>query len=173
MRPEFWQDDVMATLPDPARLFYIGLWNVADDGGWMHWTPAKIGALLYPYRSVATRGRQIETWAVELARAGRLVVYDCGCANIPTLPKHQRISGVQSFTVKEVHDKDHSGARPTHVPRSDKRSPLSHSPVRERNGRERDSEVTGRLNTSVDSVAETRPSRHHRPVVVEPFEETA
>lgn len=165
----------MASLPDPARLFYIGLWNVADDGGWLDWTPAKIGALLYPYRSVSTRLRQIETWAVELARAGRLVVYDCGCAQVPTLPKHQRISGVQSFTVKDRHDREHSAARPTHVPRSDKQSPLSHSPVMERNGRERRGTGTGTgLNEDVERINGASEARPRRAVtVVEPFEESA
>lgn len=106
VRPEFWQDEVMASLPDPARLFYIGLWNVADDGGWMDWNPARIGALLYPFRPRGTRERQIAAWTRLLTDGGRLVLYPCGCAQIPTLSRHQRINGVQSHAAGDKH-KEH------------------------------------------------------------------
>jgi hypothetical protein len=128
VRPEFWQDEIMAALPDPARLFYVGLWNVADDAGWMDWSPAKIGALLYPFRGRPTRERQITAWSDVLVGADRLVLYDCGCGHIPTLPRHQRISGIQSFAVKDRHEQDHGAAK--RIARTATRSSLSHSPVR-------------------------------------------
>lgn len=110
MRPEFWTDERMAGLSPAVRLFYIGLWNVADDLGWMEWRPARIGAVLFPYESPKRRQRDIETWATALTEAGRLVVHDCGCAQVPTLSKHQRVSGKQSFTAFDAH-KGH-GMRP-------------------------------------------------------------
>lgn len=129
MRPEFWSDEIVAAMPDGARLFYIGLWNVADDAGWLEWRPSRIGALLYPYESAKRRERDIETWADHLTSRGRLVIHDCGCAVIPTLPRHQRVSGKQSFTVRDMHANKHRLL-------SDKQSPLSGSPVEEGRGTE-------------------------------------
>lgn len=121
VRPEFWTDEVMAGLPPAVRLFYIGLWNVSDDAGWMEWRVSRIGAVLFPYESARRRERDIERWSEALVGAGRLVVHDCGCAEVPTLAKHQRVTGKQSFAALEAHRK--------HLLRSGKQSPLSGSPV--------------------------------------------
>jgi 5-methylcytosine-specific restriction endonuclease McrA len=96
VRPEFWTDERLASLPDAVRLFYIGLWGVADDVGWMRWEPMRIGALLYPYRSPKRRDRDIAAWSVLLVDMDRLVIHECGCAHIPTLSKHQVIGGRKS-----------------------------------------------------------------------------
>ncbi len=103
VRPEFWTDERLASLPDAVRLFYIGLWGVADDLGWMRWEPMRIGALLYPYRSPRRRDKDITTWSVMLTEIDRLVIHECGCANIPTLPKHQIIGGRKSETEYRRH----------------------------------------------------------------------
>ncbi len=103
MRPEFWTDETMAALSPAVRLFYIGLWNVADDAGWMEWRPSRIGAVLFPYTSPGKRERDIATWSAVLVEAGRLVIHPCGCAQVPTLSKHQRVAGKQSFTAFEAH----------------------------------------------------------------------
>ncbi len=121
VRPEFWTDETLAALPDPVRLFYIGLWNVADDAGWMEWRVPRIGAVLYPYRNAASRERSIASWSKALEAAGRLIIHDCGCAEIPTLSRHQRVTGRQSFTALEGHNK--------HSLLTRKRSLLSDSPV--------------------------------------------
>src|SRR4029077_1840142 len=71
VRPEFWSDETMASLPDPVRLFYIGLWGIADDAGWLEWQPMRIGALLYPYRQPRHREESLRKWAVSLESAGR------------------------------------------------------------------------------------------------------
>lgn len=104
MRPEFWSDEIVAAMPDGARLFYIGLWNVADDAGWLEWRPSRIGALLYPYETAKRRETNIAAWSLRLVGKGRLVLHECGAhALIPTLPKHQRIAGKQSFVVRDAH----------------------------------------------------------------------
>ena len=121
VRPEFWTDETMAGLPPAVRLFYIGLWNIADDAGWIEWREPRIGAVLFPYESSKRRHRDIRTWTDALVEAGRLVLYNCGCAHVPTLSKHQRITGKQSFAVMEIHSK--------HKPLTGKQSSLSDSPV--------------------------------------------
>jgi len=64
-----------------------------------------------------------------LVEAGRLIIHPCGCAVIPTLPKHQRVTGKQSFSALEAHGK--------HKVLTGKQSMLSDSPVTERNVKER------------------------------------
>jgi len=103
VRPEFWTDERMASLSPAVRLFYIGLWNVADDAGWLEWQPARIGAVLLPYESAKRRERDIVTWGENLVEIGRLTVHACGCAEIPTLSRHQRVTGKQAFTYRERH----------------------------------------------------------------------
>lgn len=129
MRPEFWTDPTMAALSPAVRLLYIGLWNVADDAGWLTWSPSQIGAVLFPYEPTKRRERDIALWAERLTASGRLVLHECGCAQIPTLPKHQRVTGKQSYAAHEAHVK--------HSLLTDKQSPLSGSPVTLGNGTER------------------------------------
>jgi hypothetical protein len=133
VRPEFWTDEAMARLPMTVRQFYIGLWNVADDAGWLVWRPAHIGAVLFPYESARRREREIASWSAQLVDAGRLRLHDCGCAEIPTLPRHQRIAGKQSFAVLETHRK-HVESRVV-APKG--YQALSGSPVEERRVEER------------------------------------
>ena len=101
VRPEFWTDETMAALSAAVRLFYIGLWDVADDAGWLSGVRAdRRGAVSVRVSEEAGAGHCVLVGAA--AEVGRLVVHDCGCAEIPTLPRHQRVSGKQSFTAKEL-----------------------------------------------------------------------
>lgn len=103
VRPDFWQDDTLGHLSDAVRLFYIGLWCVADDAGWLEWKPSQLGAALYPYRASHKRVRDIDAWGEQLVQAGRIVRHPCGCAFIPTLTKHQRAGGNPSYQYREKH----------------------------------------------------------------------
>ena len=94
----------MADLSSEVRLFYIGLWCVADDAGWIAWNTATIAADLFPYANRRVREGHVEKWAGELRSVGRLVRHECGCVVIPTLPDHQRIGGVKSFTALDKHN---------------------------------------------------------------------
>ena len=111
VRPEFWSDETLAVLPDAARLFYIGLWNVADDAGWIEWQPRRIGALLYPYRTARRRERDVETWAQLLVEDGRLLLLPCGCGHIPTLTRHQKIGGNRAYPVRDEHLSKHQSGQ--------------------------------------------------------------
>lgn len=126
MRTEFWSDAVVGPLADSIKLFYIGLWQVADDAGWLYWAPRQIAALLYPYKPAKRREADVEKWLAMLADLGRVTLYDCGCVAVTNLQKHQRVSGVQSFRAKEKHDSEHVTP---HV-LTTTQSPLSDSPVK-------------------------------------------
>jgi len=92
VKPAFWSDAVVAALPAPVRLFYIGLWMVADDAGWLRWDPSQIANELYGYESRRRRERDVETFLALLVKVNRVVVHDCGHAEIPKLTTHQHLS---------------------------------------------------------------------------------
>lgn len=104
IKPEFWRDERMGRLPDAVRLFYIGLWQQADDAGWFRVRPAEIAADLYPYRDAKRREQQVRDWIAELAELGRVVVLPCDHAYIPSFAKHQRFGGTVAHTTKKEHE---------------------------------------------------------------------
>lgn len=101
VKPAFWADARIAALPAPARLFYIGLWMMADDAGWLRWDPSQIANELYGYESRRKRERDVETFLALLVEAKRVVVHDCGHVEIPTLTSHQHLS-VASKQVRSI-----------------------------------------------------------------------
>lgn len=103
VRPDFWQDETLGHLSDAVRLFYIGLWCVADDAGWFEWRPGQLGAALYPYRSAHRRERDIEVWTIALEAVGRIVRHPCGCGQVPTLVRHQKMGGTPSYQARDKH----------------------------------------------------------------------
>ena len=90
-----------------AREFYIGLWMLADDAGYLVWDHERIGAELYPYDMVTARERNVLRWAEQLEELNpespHLIVWTCGHARVPKMPGHQRIAGKQTFTIAERH----------------------------------------------------------------------
>ena len=109
IKPEFWRDEPLSRLSDGARLFYIGLWQLADDGGWLEWNVPEVGAELYRFRSRRTREAMVERYAAELSQlngAGRLLREPCGHAFLPHLVEHQRFGGRLSIAVATAHSRD-------------------------------------------------------------------
>jgi hypothetical protein len=105
VKPEFWSDSDMAALPYAVRLVYIGLWCVADDAGYIDWRPDRIAHDLLGYESAKVRVRHLTDWSKQLVDTGHLQILGCGCALIPTLAKHQRVTGKQNFRYREAHGK--------------------------------------------------------------------
>lgn len=116
MRREFWTDRRIALLPKSTRLFYIGLWAVADDAGFLSWDLPQIAGELFPFDSVKRREHDATVDAGRLIGEGRIQLLDCGRhAVIPTLPEHQKhAGGVLLLTVQKEHQRDCSeGLRST------------------------------------------------------------
>lgn len=111
VRPEFFTDAVMAALSPSVRLTYIGLWCVADDAGWFRWDPAQVGAILYPFEPARRRERELTETVAVLQELGRILLYPCGCANIPKLTLHQKIGGTKATSARDAHDRSHAWAR--------------------------------------------------------------
>jgi hypothetical protein len=107
VKPAFWTDDRIASLPAPVRLFYIGLWMVADDAGWFRWNGPQLGAELYSFEGRAKRERNVEQWGELLEGQGRIRRYPCGHSVIPTMTDHQRMSAATKRvkTYEREHEK--------------------------------------------------------------------
>lgn len=52
LKPDFFKDDDLATLPFEARLFFAGLWNFADKAGRLEDRPIRLKAEIFPYDDV-------------------------------------------------------------------------------------------------------------------------
>jgi len=118
IKPGYWLDkELRRGLSAAAREFYIGLWCLADDDGWLCWDVEVIGAELYPYGIdpdgslftsdlVAAREEAVTTWARQLMAMGdrpHLVIHDCGHAQVPNLGAHQHVGGRPVYTVRDAH----------------------------------------------------------------------
>lgn len=91
-----------------AREFYVGLWMLADDDGWLAWDEERIAAELYPFDPIRRREDRVAKWSDALERLNgtspHLVVYDCGHAVVPKMAAHQRIAGNRTTTVHRRHE---------------------------------------------------------------------
>jgi hypothetical protein len=106
VKPDYWRDELIASLPDSVSRFYIGLWQEADDAGWLRWNVSEIGHDLYGYQPRTRRERWVRERAEALAKVGRLHFHDCGHAFLPNLVKHQKFGGRPVFTVRDAHARD-------------------------------------------------------------------
>ncbi len=105
IKPAFWNDSRLSRLSERTRLFYIGLWMIADDGGWFLWDAAQVGSELYSYERPASRERRATAMLGELVEAGRVKLLDCGHGTVPTMTAHQHLSGLtkQVHTFEQAH----------------------------------------------------------------------
>lgn len=104
IRPAYWTDaDLQTRLTAEQREFYIGLWMLADDEGFVAWDPARVGAELYPYRSPSWRAKRLDDW-LTLLGSDHARLLECGRhVVIPNLPKYQSPPKPTS-QIKRAHD---------------------------------------------------------------------
>ena len=91
IRPAYWTDaDLHTRLTADCREFYVGCWMEADDAGYIAWEPDRLGADLYPFRSLSWRRAHLAKWLTDLSVAGHLRMLDCGKhVVVPNLPRYQ------------------------------------------------------------------------------------
>lgn len=107
VRPEFWSDSKVAPMADSVRLFYIGLWCIADDAGYFEVDLQSIGMILLAGRRPDQRIKTGEAALRVLVDAGRVQLLACGIHGlIPTIPRHRVQGGNQSFATQKVHQED-------------------------------------------------------------------
>ena len=71
IKPEFWTDDKVVELSLLGRLLFIGLWNFADDDGYIENSPKRIKRLIFPDQDI-----DVSVGLQELITAGFLCVCD-------------------------------------------------------------------------------------------------
>lgn len=103
VKPVFWKDPVVGHWNDGQRLFYIGLWMLADDTGYVQADTAAIAAELYPYRSPAVRVRETKARLDTLQGLGKVQLLPCGRhAVVPSVREHP-MGGAKSDHIQREH----------------------------------------------------------------------
>ena len=95
IKPEFWQDYQLAQrFTRDQRLFYIALWNEADDEGRFQAHPVRLKGSIFPYDN-DVHGAFIEGSLRALALAGKLLLYEVNgepYAQLTNFSTHQKIN---------------------------------------------------------------------------------
>lgn len=87
IKPSFWEDEKIAKLSMPCRLFYIGTWNLADDLGVIRGNPALLKSAIFPYDD-NLRVSEVQRWIDALVNARML---------IPISHKHESYYVIRTF----------------------------------------------------------------------------
>ena len=153
IRPAYWTDaDLHTRLSAEAREFYIGLWMLSDDAGFVTWDIDRMGAELYPFESLAWRREHIPMWLDALD--SHAVLLECGKhVLISSLPRHQ-YPPKPSFQNRRAHEAclhlvAPYGASGDHV------APAGTSTGREGKGRESEGGARG---ASLEEMGVRRPT---------------
>jgi hypothetical protein len=78
VRPEFWKHEGLADVPREVRLFYIGLWGIADCEGKLEDRTRRIKAELFPYDDDIS-SETVGLWLALLHEKGFVIRYAaCG-----------------------------------------------------------------------------------------------
>lgn len=104
IRPAYWTDaDLHLRLTPEVREFYIGLWMMADDAGYVAWDVTRVGAELYPFKTQAWRTRRMPEMLAALG-PGHARLLACGKhVVVPNLARYQSPPR-PSYPVQRAHD---------------------------------------------------------------------
>ncbi len=88
IKPEFFLHEGLADLSPLHRLFFVGLWTLADKAGRLEDRPKRIKAALLPWETC-----DVDSLLWDLADGRFIIRYEAGgkdCIAIPAFEKHQR-----------------------------------------------------------------------------------
>lgn len=74
IKPSFWEDEKIGSLPVEARLLFIGTWSLADDNGVLRGSPAYLRSQIYPYDEAVTAA-DVRRWVSALVEGGMLAPF--------------------------------------------------------------------------------------------------
>ena len=134
IKPSFWEDEKIARLPRACRLFYIGMWNQADDMGVIRGNPALLKSAIFPYDE-DLRVSEVQKWIDALVNARMLIPITYKSESyyiIRTFRSHQKFDArypnfiiPEEISSKEIDNYEHPmGTQRVHT----------ESPPREREG---------------------------------------
>jgi hypothetical protein len=71
--PNFWTDEDVVELDPMARLFFIGLWCVAEDSGVFPLSAKTLKMAVFPGDDITTK--EVQSWLDDLVSRGLAVVF--------------------------------------------------------------------------------------------------
>lgn len=95
IKPEFWEDEKLSSLPLGCRLFFIGTWNFADDQGVFRANEKILKSKIFPYDD-NLRVTEIHKWLEDLEKA-RMI--------IPISHAGESYYVIRTFTEHQIIDK--------------------------------------------------------------------
>lgn len=98
IKPGFFQNEVLAELPCADRLFFIGLWTVADFKGCIEYRPKRLKVAIMPYED----NFSVEESVARLNKSGFVRIYSV-LSPIKSEPS-QRYLKIANF---EIHQRPH------------------------------------------------------------------
>jgi hypothetical protein len=93
IKPEFWDDQKMATISRDARLVYVGTWSHSDDHGVCRANPTFLKNKIFPHEEIPIE--QFSGWLKELKMLKRIKPFSMNGESyfyLPHFKNHQRIS---------------------------------------------------------------------------------
>ncbi|MGC0818487.1 DnaT-like ssDNA-binding domain-containing protein [Pantoea agglomerans] len=101
IKPEFWTDEDMSELSEPACLLAIGLLNYADDEGYFNANPKLIRAAVFPIREPSL---SIPVLIQELSNCGYIAMYSTSdnkhFGHICNFSRHQVVNKPRPSKIK-------------------------------------------------------------------------
>lgn len=94
VKPEFWDDERLASISFQARLTYIGIWNFCDDYGVTKANPLWLKSRIFPYDDKISM-KEFEKWLSELRKLKRVIEFRVNeepFFYLPKFLKHQVIN---------------------------------------------------------------------------------
>lgn len=115
---EYWTDsDLFLRLSAEEREVYMGLWMLADDGGWMPRDVPAIAKALGGFEDREPRETRTKLTLERLRDLGKVLSYRC-CLYIPAVAKYPR-PGKKSYEHRIEHERHKSQSNGTGGIRTD------------------------------------------------------
>lgn len=111
IKPDFFDDEGLATVSPWARLCFIGLWTEADREGRLEDRPGRLKARLFPFDAKV----DVKALIDELVDEGcviRYAVHEAKLLFIPRFAKHQYLSRREPASSLPGIDQSHTSTRP-------------------------------------------------------------
>ena len=109
IKPEFWSNAKVLECSRDARLFFIGMWNYADDSGRLPFGERSLKAQIFPGDSDVD-SQFIRRLLLELSENGLVKVYEVGGKEYIMITgwEHQRIDKPRPTQIPDPPFSDHS-----------------------------------------------------------------
>ncbi|HEY6568575.1 MAG TPA: hypothetical protein VI341_13750 [Actinomycetota bacterium] len=124
---EFWQDaEIQIDLSDSERWTLVGLWMLADDGGFLDWDLRYIGSQLYNHEDRAEREQKVTDHLAAIVRAKKAKKFACGHVFLPAAAEYGRpgrkLHGVGDYGARDAHAGEPSRKMGQHSSKNGQRS---------------------------------------------------